>query len=150
MTPSQTNILTSSPVEIFEHENNNIIKQKVTVFALNEDDVEQEEEIVVGEKNNLSKEYKWNIIWRNVIISGTIHLLGIYGLLLLPFANIYTIYFMFLLITLAQIGSQAGAHRFWSHRSFKANYGVRWFLSICHVLAFQKDAFEWGKEHCQC
>ena len=34
-------------------------------------------------------------------------------------------------------GITAGAHRLWTHRSYKANTGVRIFLMICYSTAGQ-------------
>jgi len=35
------------------------------------------------------------------------------------------------------LGVTAGAHRLWSHRSYKAKLPLRIFLAICHSIAGQ-------------
>ena len=40
-----------------------------------------------------------------------------------------------------------GAHRLWCHRAYKANFGLRLFLSLAHVLALQNDVYEWSRDH---
>ena len=42
-----------------------------------------------------------------------------------------------LLAYLGLLGTTIGAHRLWSHRSFKANRPVRYFLAICQTFAVQ-------------
>ncbi|XP_021566832.1 stearoyl-CoA desaturase 5 [Carlito syrichta] len=53
-------------------------------------------------------------------------------------------YFCFLLTAL---GVTAGAHRLWSHRSYKAKLPLRIFLAIANSMAFQNDIFEWARDH---
>ena len=36
---------------------------------------------------------------------------------------------------------------FRSHRSFKANFGVRLFLAFCQTLSLQNDIYEWARDH---
>lgn len=37
----------------------------------------------------------------------------------------------------------AGAHRLWSHRSYKANYKLRLILTIANLIAFQNSIYDW-------
>ncbi|EPY76951.1 hypothetical protein CB1_001340007 [Camelus ferus] len=53
-------------------------------------------------------------------------------------------YFCFLLTAL---GVTAGAHRLWSHRSYKAKLPLRIFLAAANSMAFQNDIFEWSRDH---
>uniref|UniRef100_G3TH81 Stearoyl-CoA desaturase 5 n=1 Tax=Loxodonta africana TaxID=9785 RepID=G3TH81_LOXAF len=53
-------------------------------------------------------------------------------------------YFCFLLTAL---GVTAGAHRLWSHRSYKAKLPLRIFLAVANSMAFQNDIFEWSRDH---
>ncbi|KAI4542786.1 hypothetical protein MG293_006912 [Ovis ammon polii] len=55
-----------------------------------------------------------------------------------------TAYFCFLLTAL---GVTAGAHRLWSHRSYKAKLPLRIFLAAANSMAFQNDIFEWSRDH---
>nr|XP_023416389.1 stearoyl-CoA desaturase 5 isoform X2 [Cavia porcellus] len=53
-------------------------------------------------------------------------------------------YFCFLVTAL---GVTAGAHRLWSHRSYKAKLPLRIFLAAANSMAFQNDIFEWARDH---
>ncbi|KAJ8979942.1 hypothetical protein NQ317_003684 [Molorchus minor] len=45
------------------------------------------------------------------------------------------------------LGVTAGAHRLWSHRSYKANLPLRIFLSILFASCKQHDIYEWVRDH---
>lgn len=42
-----------------------------------------------------------------------------------------------LLYQLGGLGITGGAHRLWAHRSYKAKWQLRLFLTFCNTLAFQ-------------
>lgn len=44
-------------------------------------------------------------------------------------------------------GITAGAHRLWSHRSYKAKWPLRLILMISQTLAFQNSIYEWVRDH---
>lgn len=41
----------------------------------------------------------------------------------------------------------AGAHRLWTHRSYKAKWPLRLILIIFNTVAFQNDVFQWVRDH---
>ncbi|VCX37541.1 unnamed protein product, partial [Gulo gulo] len=45
------------------------------------------------------------------------------------------------------LGATAGAHRGWSHRSYKARLPLRICLAAANSMAFQNDIFEWARDH---
>ncbi|XP_060795084.1 acyl-CoA desaturase 1-like isoform X2 [Neoarius graeffei] len=45
------------------------------------------------------------------------------------------------------LGVTAGAHRLWSHRSYKASLPLRIFLAVANSMAFQNDIYEWSRDH---
>ncbi|TWW78945.1 Acyl-CoA desaturase [Takifugu flavidus] len=45
------------------------------------------------------------------------------------------------------LGVTAGAHRLWSHRSYKASFPLRVFLAVANSMSFQNDIFEWARDH---
>ncbi|GBM60721.1 Stearoyl-CoA desaturase 5 [Araneus ventricosus] len=47
----------------------------------------------------------------------------------------------------AFLGITAGAHRLWSHRSYKARWPLRVFLCILNSVAFQNDIYIWCRDH---
>lgn len=53
-------------------------------------------------------------------------------------------------IFLLLIGSQgitAGAHRLWSHKTYKAKLPLRIILMIFQTVAFQNHIYEWSRDH---
>jgi stearoyl-CoA desaturase (delta-9 desaturase) len=41
----------------------------------------------------------------------------------------------------------AGAHRLWSHKSYKANTALKIYLMLGHTLAGHNSAFVWARDH---
>ena len=76
-----------------------------------------------------------------------LHIFGLVGLFLVPSAHNATLCFSFFLSFLTLLGVQVGAHRLWSHRSYKANLFVRTFLCLCHTMSMQNDLYEWCRDH---
>ena len=98
-------------------------------------------------ENNNNGNYKIQIAWISVFKIILLHVGAILGFLLIPSAHNLTIVFSYVLILMTMLGVQVGAHRLWSHRSFKANFGLRLFLSICFLVAQQNDIYEWCRDH---
>ncbi|KAJ3665681.1 hypothetical protein Zmor_001167 [Zophobas morio] len=94
------------------------------------------------------KEYKWKFIWRNIALFSAMHIGAIYGLyLIFTSAQWKTTFYAWFLHVLSIEGMTAGAHRLWSHRSYKAKLPLQIFLIICQTLTLQKDAYEWAFLH---
>ncbi|XP_072938601.1 acyl-CoA Delta(11) desaturase-like [Epargyreus clarus] len=56
-------------------------------------------------------------------------------------------WFAFLLGELAGFGVTAGAHRYWTHRSFKAKLPLQIFLLFCYSIAGQNNLYNWVRDH---
>lgn len=110
---------------------------------------------------NENKQHQ-TIVWRNVILFAYLHLAALYGVLLiftsakmftiifgmLPtyklllififlFENVFFFCLAILMYQVASIGITGGAHRLWSHRSYKAKWPLRLILIIFNTIAFQ-------------
>lgn len=88
-----------------------------------------------------------SIVWRNVILMSLLHAGAVYGLFFIPSARPLTLVWAFLCFVLSALGVTAGAHRLWSHRSYKATLPLRIFLATCNSMAFQNDIYEWARDH---
>jgi stearoyl-CoA desaturase (delta-9 desaturase) len=44
-------------------------------------------------------------------------------------------------------GTGAGAHRLWSHRSFKAKLPLKLFIAFAQTLSGQDSIFVWARNH---
>ncbi|KAI7796699.1 acyl-CoA desaturase [Triplophysa rosa] len=88
-----------------------------------------------------------SIVWRNVILMTLLHTGAVYGLFLVPSAQPLTLLWALLCFVLSALGITAGAHRLWSHRSYRASLPLRIFLVTCNSMAFQNDIYEWARDH---
>eukprot|EP00058_Branchiostoma_floridae_P010606 XP_002596094.1 hypothetical protein BRAFLDRAFT_66174 [Branchiostoma floridae] len=87
------------------------------------------------------------IVWRNAVLMALIHLGAIYGLFLLPSARAYSLLWVVFCSVVVTCGLTAGAHRLWSHRSYKARLPLRVFLAIANSMSFQGSVYEWCRDH---
>ncbi|KAG5272485.1 hypothetical protein AALO_G00166060 [Alosa alosa] len=87
------------------------------------------------------------IVWRNVILMALLHAASIYAIFLIPTARPLTWIWSYVCFFLTALGVTAGAHRLWSHRSYKAKLPLRVFLAAINSMAFQNDIFEWSRDH---
>lgn len=92
-------------------------------------------------------QYRHQYVWRNIISLIILHIIAIYGFVLIPFTKSATVLFTYFLMVFGSLGVQTGAHRLWAHRSYEANWPLRLFLSLCHVMALQNDLYEWCRDH---
>lgn len=100
-------------------------------------------------RNNNQKKYKWDIVWRNVIVFAYLHFGSLYAVYMV-FAygvNFYTVLFNFILALVSAIGVTGGAHRLWAHRAYKARWPLRLILMILQTIAFQNHIYEWVRDH---
>ncbi|KAG9263483.1 stearoyl-CoA desaturase 5 [Astyanax mexicanus] len=87
------------------------------------------------------------IVWRNVVLMALLHLAAVYALQLIPRAHPFTWIWSYVCFLITGLGITAGAHRLWSHRSYKAKFPLRMFLAAANSMAFQNDIFEWSRDH---
>ncbi|XP_075970068.1 acyl-CoA Delta(11) desaturase-like [Anticarsia gemmatalis] len=91
---------------------------------------------------------KWEIEWRNILSISYMHLITPYAIyLMITKATWQTNLFAYILYVVSLIGVTAGAHRLWSHRSYKAKAPLQIILLIFHSIAHQGSAFHWARDH---
>ncbi|KAJ6220506.1 hypothetical protein RDWZM_006318 [Blomia tropicalis] len=112
-------------------------------FALFDVDI-QVDHIV---ESDPEKVYKWNIVWSNVVQILLLHIIAIGGFAFVPTANDYSLIFSYIIIIITMIGVQSGAHRLWTHRSYKANAFLRFILCLCQTIAGQTNIYRWVRDH---
>lgn len=108
----------------------------------------------VVEQRNIESEveekvkYKTKIVWFNVLLFVYLHTSFLYGVYLgLTSAMLKTSIFCYVYANIGGLGITAGAHRLWSHRSYKARWPLRAFLCILASVAAQNDIYEWCRDH---
>ncbi|MCQ8063960.1 acyl-CoA desaturase, partial [Salmonella enterica] len=90
---------------------------------------------------------KMEYVWRNIILMGLLHVAALYGITFIPTCKFYTLLWAFVTYIFSGLGITAGAHRLWSHRTYKARLPLRFFLIIADTMAFQNDVYEWARDH---
>lgn len=90
-----------------------------------------------------NQEYKVEIKWANVVLLSYLHITAFT-------ASFYCLNsFLVLLVIglLAGLGTTVSAHRFYTHRCFKANVKLRILLVMMQSLAGQNNMIDWVKDH---
>lgn len=87
------------------------------------------------------------LVWRNIVVMSVLHIAAVYGFTLVPSAKAWTLVWTAVCYAISGLGITAGAHRLWSHRSYKASAPLRVFLALANSMAFQNDIYEWARDH---
>jgi len=75
------------------------------------------------------------------------HGIALIGLCFIYKAKMATILFNMIYAIWGNLGVAGGAHRLWSHRSYKANFPLRIFLMLAQTSALQNDIYVWSRDH---
>jgi len=90
----------------------------------------------------------WNELnWPMGIYITLVHVWAIVGLVYMFDAQLKTLLWAFILWPISGLGITAGAHRLWSHRSYKASFPLRVFLMLCQSIANQGSILHWSRDH---
>lgn len=87
---------------------------------------------------------------RNIVLLTLIHTLAIWGFvraLVHGGGSVRLVLFTYLMGVLTAVGTLAGAHRYFAHRSYRAHWSVKLLLLICQTIAGQGSAIRWAREH---
>nr|AFJ66828.1 delta 9/14 acylCoA acetylenase [Chauliognathus lugubris] len=115
--------------------------------VLEETDREVEERDI-KEVHKTNKFPELPIIWFNVFLHAVSHSIGLYGLyVLFTSAKWWSVALFLVNYEFATLGTTAGIHRLWSHRSYKARWPLTLFLTYCQTLAFQYSIIYWATYH---
>ncbi|CAB3235480.1 unnamed protein product [Arctia plantaginis] len=93
--------------------------------------------------------YTHEIVWQNAIGFLILHLLGIWGTVLLFSGKIYLSTFIWT-VCITYAGSEGvtiGAHRCFTHKSFKATPLLKAILIALQTIAGQNSVFIWCRDH---
>lgn len=97
------------------------------------------------DERKVKDDYKFDIKWMNVIIMAYLHLAGIYGFCLEKKRSTLIIGWTYGI--LSGIGTTVGAHRFFTHKTFKANQKFKMLLVILQTMAGQEPVLKWARDH---
>ncbi|XP_014207842.1 acyl-CoA Delta(11) desaturase isoform X2 [Copidosoma floridanum] len=134
----------------------NVTSSSPTGVLFENDSLAEEEaqndktETIVPAASSAQTEYKYKrqLVWRNIILFASLHIGALYGVwLIFTSAKISTTLFAIFLYEISALGITAGAHRLWSHRSYKAKWPLRLILVFFNTIAFQDAAIDWARDH---
>ncbi|XP_060526543.1 acyl-CoA Delta-9 desaturase-like isoform X2 [Cylas formicarius] len=94
--------------------------------------------------------FKREIVWKNAVGFLMLHLAALYGFYLLTTQCYWlTCLWTFIVAFGSGLGVTTGAHRLFSHRSYKAPFITRLVLILFHTLAGQNCLYIWVRDHRQ-
>ncbi|XP_026471655.1 acyl-CoA desaturase-like [Ctenocephalides felis] len=122
-----------------------------TINTNNNNQEKEGKKILLPSQIGTDYNYKHKIVWFNTIGFLYLHLLAIYGIYrgLTGAAYFSTIAWMIFVGWFSGEGVTIGAHRLWTHRSFKAKLPLRLVLLILHTVAGQNCLWVWVRDHRQ-
>ncbi|XP_014270333.1 acyl-CoA Delta-9 desaturase [Halyomorpha halys] len=95
-------------------------------------------------------EVKPELVWPNIVAFAFLHLIWLYSCYI-TFSGkckaITIMYFFVIGFIIGGLGITMGAHRLWSHRSFKAKLPLKLFLLLGQTLAGQNCVWIWARDH---
>jgi stearoyl-CoA desaturase (Delta-9 desaturase) len=100
---------------------------------------------LVDSKEPQKQEYKIRIKWFNVFILSLLHICAIYGFTLEKSRQ--TVILGWIIGILGGIGTTVGAHRLFTHRTFKANQKLKVLMVILQTMAGQEPVIHWARDH---
>lgn len=97
---------------------------------------------------NKEGEFKTQLVWTNIILFVILH--SCFPISVYMFVTqrpIYTTIYSFVLVYASGLGITGGAHRLWSHKSYKAGFFVETLLMILQTMAGQNSIYTWSRDH---
>uniref|UniRef100_A0A2M4BPJ9 Putative fatty acid desaturase n=1 Tax=Anopheles marajoara TaxID=58244 RepID=A0A2M4BPJ9_9DIPT len=93
--------------------------------------------------------FRAQIRWPDFLAQLFVHVGFVIGAVLLVTLQVklYTFLWTILLVWASGIGITAGAHRLWSHKSYKARWPLRLLLMFLFTICGQRDAYTWAHDH---
>jgi hypothetical protein len=90
-----------------------------------------------------------DIEWVKSTYLAIVHIGALYGIYLLAQGKVHykSIILGVALYFIGGLGITAGAHRLWTHQSYKATLPLELFLALCNSIANQGSIFHWSRDH---
>nr|CAD7193904.1 unnamed protein product [Timema douglasi] len=98
----------------------------------------------------ISRHFLTDIVWFNAIGFLLMHLAGVAGLYcVIARARWFTTFWALALVVAGGEGVTIGAHRYYSHRAFKATWFLRLVIVVLQTIAGQNCLYIWVRDHRQ-
>ncbi|XP_075979495.1 acyl-CoA Delta(11) desaturase-like [Anticarsia gemmatalis] len=99
---------------------------------------------------NIEKHFGFQneIKWPNAIAIVLYHIIGVYWCYYYAFpVKWQTLVFALIMYIASGFGITGGAHRLWTHKSYKATNPLKIFLLLCFASAGQNSLVQWVRDH---
>eukprot|EP00091_Calanus_sinicus_P003448 TRINITY_DN1361_c0_g1_i4.p1 TRINITY_DN1361_c0_g1~~TRINITY_DN1361_c0_g1_i4.p1 ORF type:complete len:343 (+),score=86.21 TRINITY_DN1361_c0_g1_i4:69-1097(+) len=100
-----------------------------------------------NEKTGELEPYKTDIVWQNVVKFVILHSLAFYSLTYLPVMSWKMWIFTLFTANYSGAGITMGAHRLWSHKTYKAKLPLEILLTIANSMAGENSIYIWSRDH---
>ncbi|XP_022709981.1 acyl-CoA desaturase 1-like [Varroa jacobsoni] len=135
-----------------DHEEDESIRGDQNEFDESQHLTQEEKSSQNTKKNNdyqTAINFQTRIVWfPNVLVFIVLHSMCFYGMYLACVEATWKSWLFAIAWGIsAGLGVTAGAHRLWSHRSYKARTPLRILLMIFNCMACQNDIYEWCRDH---
>lgn len=92
--------------------------------------------------------FKAPIVWFNVYVAVLGHVLAVFGAVVYgPRATWGSWGFYLVIYLLSGLGVTAGAHRYWTHKTYKATRPFQIALMLFNCISMQNNIIEWSRDH---
>ncbi|XP_075975772.1 acyl-CoA Delta-9 desaturase-like [Anticarsia gemmatalis] len=121
------------------------INRKMEEFC----DIKKKKETLVTKYIGTDYSYKHEVVWQNAIGFLILHILALWGFYVLVTGGVSLKSFVWSLLVMltASEGITIGAHRYYTHKSFKATPLLRAILLTLQTVAGQNSMFIWCRDH---
>ncbi|XP_072400093.1 acyl-CoA Delta-9 desaturase-like [Diabrotica undecimpunctata] len=139
-----SDISDNSDVEDNVENNNNVENIKD-----NAENIKNEKPLPHYEKYKfLFWEFETPVIWVSVFFIALWHLLSVYMVCTFPlFDKIPLVIYATVIGGISGFGVTGGAHRYFTHKSYKARLPLKIILLICYSVAGQNTLYDWVRDH---
>lgn len=96
-------------------------------------------------KNHEDNNYKIELKWLNIFIFIYLHAAGFYGFMVSKKLSTHLIGWT--IGILSGMGTTVGAHRYFTHRTFKATQKMKVLLMLLQTMAGQENVTRWARDH---
>ena len=112
-----------------------------------ESEIDEVLEYAKNEKTQEMEPYKTEIVWQNVAKFVILHALAFYSLTFLPALSLKMWIFLLFTQNFSGAGITMGAHRLWSHKTYKAKLPLEIILTIANSMAGENSIYVWSRDH---
>ncbi|XP_055853529.1 acyl-CoA Delta-9 desaturase-like [Episyrphus balteatus] len=150
MAPNATsNLKQSPPCQNVENTNTKSLEITKVLYETDVDPyVDEKLAAIVETTPTTPQRRKPELVWRNLIAFGILHVSAVYGAwLMFTSAKWQTNLFVAFLYLISGFGVTAGAHRLWAHRTYKATWQFKLMVIIFNTVAFEDAVYDWARDH---